>query len=327
MSAAGRSPRGRYAPSPTGELHLGNACSALLAWLSIRSRGGSFVMRMEDLDNNRVREGLAERILKDLSWLGIDWDEGPDVGGPCAPYEQSGRGELYRHAFENLMADGRIYPCFCSRRDIKVAASAPQEPGDELRYPGTCRDIDPGDSRRMIEEGARHAWRLRVGEKERPRFTDLVYGDWGGKKNRAPGDFVISRADGVPAYQLAVVVDDAAMGVDEVVRGADLLASTGRQLLLYWVLGLSPPTFGHHPLLLGPDGVRLSKRHEGTTLRELRERGLSAEGLVGRLASMIGLRDSSEPVAAADLVEGFSMEQVRPAPQGLVVDTSGWPPD
>jgi glutamyl-tRNA synthetase len=327
MSGAGRSPRGRYAPSPTGELHLGNGCSALLAWLSIRSRGGSFVMRMEDLDRNRVREGLAERILEDLSWLGIDWDEGPDRGGPCAPYEQSGREQLYRSAFESLLADGRIYPCFCSRRDIAVAASAPQEPGDELRYPGSCRDLDPGDCRRKIEEGARHAWRLKVDEGERPQFTDLVYGDWGGTMKKAPGDFVISRADGVPAYQLAVVVDDAAMGVDEVVRGDDLLASTGRQLLLYGALELTPPLFGHHPLLLGPDGVRLSKRHEGTTLRELRDRGLTAERIVGRLAAMLNLQDKPEPVAAAELVEGFSMGQVRPAPEGLVVNAAGWPPD
>jgi glutamyl-tRNA synthetase len=319
MDGSGSRPRGRYAPSPTGELHLGNACSALLAWLSIRSRGGCFVMRMEDLDRNRVREGLADRILEDLSWLGIDWDEGP--------YEQSKRDELYRHALESLLADGLAYPCFCSRRDIKVAASAPQEPGDEIRYPGSCREIDPAEARRRIEAGARHAWRLRVGEEERPRFTDLVYGDQGGEKAEVPGDFVISRADGVPAYQLAVVVDDAAMAIDEVVRGDDLLASTGRQLLLYRGLGLKPPRFGHHPLLLGPDGVRLSKRHAGTTLRELRERGLTAEGIVGRLAAMVGLRERAEPVAAVELVKGFSMEKVSPAPDGIVVDPAGWPAD
>jgi glutamyl-tRNA synthetase len=218
----------------------------------------------------------------------------------------------------------RIYPCFCSRRDIAVAASAPQEPGDEVRYPGSCRDLAPDQARRRIESGARHAWRLRVDNEERPSFVDLVCGSWGGERRRAPGDFVISRADGVPAYQLAVVVDDAAMRVDEVVRGDDLLASTGRQLLLYRALGWSPPSFGHHPLLLGADGVRLSKRHEGTTLRELRDRGFTAEGIVGRLARLLGLREEPQPVAAADLVEGFSLELVKSDQEGLVVDPAQW---
>ncbi len=260
--------RGRYAPSPTGEIHLGNASSALLAWLSVRSAGGTLVMRMEDLDRNRVGPGLAERILDDLRWLGLDWDEGPDCGGAHRPYEQWARLERYRAAFERLRGAGRLYPCFCSRRDIAAAASAPQSPGDELRYPGTCRGIEREQARQRIETGARHAWRFRVDPASRPSFDDLVHGPWGHDQTDSPGDFVVFRTDGVPAYQLAVVVDDAEMRIGEVVRGDDLLPSTARQLLLFDALGHPPPRFGHVPLLLGPDGVRLSKRHEGTTLRE-----------------------------------------------------------
>jgi glutamyl-tRNA synthetase len=313
-------PRGRYAPSPTGELHFGNGSSALLAWLSIRARGGSFVMRMEDLDRNRVREGFAERILEDLSWLGIDWDEGPRIGGPCAPYEQWSRLDRYEVALAALKDGGMAYPCFCSRRDIANAASAPQSPGDELRYPGTCRDLAPLEAGKRIDAGARHAWRFRVDPEERPRFDDLVHGRWGADQSEAPGDFVISRADGVPAYQLAVVVDDAEMGIDEVVRGDDLLASTARQLLLYRALGREAPRFGHVPLLLGNDGVRLSKRHQGVTLRELRESGFSAEELVGRMAGLLGLRRTPAPVAATDLVEGFSLGNLSPVPGGLLFE-------
>jgi glutamyl-tRNA synthetase len=281
-------------------------------------------MRMEDLDRNRVQEGLAERILEELAWLGIDWDEGPVVGGPCEPYEQWSRLDRYEIALSRLRESGRSYPCFCSRRDIANAASAPQSPGDEIRYPGTCRDLDPAEAQSRIDAGARHALRFRVDAGERPCFEDLVHGPWGTKNSESPGDFVISRADGVPAYQLAVVVDDAEMGIDEVVRGDDLLASTARQLLLYEALGWAPPRFGHVPLLLGADGVRLSKRHEGVTVREQRDRGFSAEELVGRLAALLGLRERPEPVAAADLVEGFALGDLEPVPGGLVVDPSAW---
>jgi glutamyl-tRNA synthetase len=192
-------------------------------------------------------------------------------------------------------------------------------PNGTCHVPSDKRDILYRQGKR-IESGARHAWRFRVDPGERPQFDDLVHGRWGADQSEAPGDFVISRADGVPAYQLAVVVDDAEMGIDEVVRGDDLLESTARQLLLYRALGREAPLFGHVPLLLGNDGVRLSKRHQGVTLRELRERGLSAEELVGRLAGLLGLRRTPAPVAAADLVEGFSLGNLRPVPGGLVFD-------
>ena len=311
--------RGRYAPSPTGDLHLGNASTALVAWLSARSRDGCFVLRVEDLDLPRVRAGAEDAHLDDLHWLGLDWDEGPDVGGPHAPYRQSQRFASYDAAFERLRAAGHCYPCFCSRSDIAAAASAPQEPGDEVRYPGTCRGLDPDDARRRIEGGARHAWRFRVDVPHAPPFDDAVHGPKGGPGSEAPGDFVVRRLDGTASYQLAVVVDDAAMGIDEVVRGDDLLASTARQQLLYAALGFVEPDFAHVPLLRGPDGSRLSKRHRGTALRDLRDRGWSGARAVGWIAGHIGLGDG-EPVRAPDLVGEFTFARVVRAQAGITIE-------
>lgn len=317
--------RGRYAPSPTGYLHLGNASTALLAWLSIRAQGGRFVMRIEDLDSGRVREGVDRSILDDLAWLGLDWDEGPDLGGTHGPYGQSGRGALYDRAFRALTASGRAYPCFCTRGDIAGAASAPQTPGDEVRYPGTCRGLDAHEVADRLRSGRQPAWRFRVDPDRVPRFVDRVRGSWGAGEP-APGDFVIRRKDGVAAYQLAVVVDDAAMEITEVVRGDDLLPSTVRQLILFESLGHAPPIFAHVPLLLGPDGARLSKRHAGVTLRELRDAGMTASEIVGRLAWLLGLRKTPERARARDLIDGFSLASVAAVPEGIPVDPSSWVP-
>jgi len=316
-----QAPRGRYAPSPTGELHLGNVSTALLAWLSVRARGGTFVMRMEDLDRNRVQSGLAERILEDLAWLGLDWDEGPDLGGPHPPYDQGSRGARYDAAFEKLRKAGRLYPCFCSRRDIAAAASAPQSPGDEVRYPGTCRGLEPQAAQDRVAAAARHAWRFRVQDGDRTTFDDLVIGR---SEQAPPGDFVVKRTDGVHAYQLAVVVDDAEMRIDEVVRGRDLLSSTARQLLLFEALGHAPPSFGHVPLLLDPEGVRLSKRQKGITIRELREAGFEARAIVGRLARLLELRSSHEGLSASDLVADFELARLGSAPRTVTIDISTW---
>jgi glutamyl-tRNA synthetase len=310
-----KKPRGRYAPSPTGELHVGNASTALVAWLSIRARGGAFVMRIEDLDRNRSRPELARQLLDDLAWLGLDWDEGP--------YEQWARRERYLVAFERLREAGRVYPCFCSRKEIAAAASAPQEPGDERQYAGTCRALDPREARRRVASGEQHAWRFRIDDDEiRPVFHDLAHGEWDG--DRWPcGDFVVHRSDGVPAYQLAVVVDDAEMRIDEVVRGDDLLSSTRRQILLGETLGFERPVYGHAPLLLGADGVRLSKRHEGITLRELREGGIAPETLVGRLAHAVGLIEAPAPCTPRELIAGFRWSAVKQAKQGIVWTGAG----
>jgi glutamyl-tRNA synthetase len=281
--------------------------------LSVRAAGGTYVLRLEDLDGPRVRAGAAQRILDDLSWLGLDWDEGYDTGGPHAPYAQSARRALYDAAFGRLHAAGAVYPCFCSRKDIQAAASAPQAPGDELPYPGTCRELDAAECARRLAAAAA-AWRFRVPPDAVVAFEDLARGATSGP---APTDFVVRRSDGTAAYQLAVVVDDAAMQIDEVVRGDDLLASTPRQLLLYRALALRAPRFGHVPLLLGEDGVRLSKRHAGTSLAELRAAGWSAAAVVGRLAALLGLRPDPRPVSARALVDGFRLAGLPPRPGGL----------
>lgn len=313
-------PRGRYAPSPTGDVHLGNASTALLAWLSARAGAGAFVLRIEDLDGPRTRPGAAERGMADLAWMGLDWDEGPDRGGPHAPYVQSLRRERYEAAFARLREAGLVYPCFCSRKDVAAAASAPQEAGDEAPYGGRCRALDPVEAVRRVASGGRHAWRFRV-EGDAPGFEDAVVG---AVPARPIGDFVVRRSDGIPAYQLAVVVDDGAMGITEVVRGRDLLASTARQLLVYRALGLEAPAFAHVPLWLGPDGVRLSKRHAGTSLRELREEGMHPEALLGRIAWKLGLRADERRCRPGDLVPGFSLAlQSLRASSGITASRSG----
>jgi glutamyl-tRNA synthetase len=308
-------PHGRYAPSPSGELHLGNGSTALLAWLSVRARDGRFSMRIEDLDQARSRLEYVERCLEDLSWFGIDWD-----GELLTQSDEAGR---YHNAFEALRSAGRLYPCFCRRKDIAAAASAPQEPGEMRRYPGLCRALDEGEAASRVQGGERHAWRFRVEPGQRPTFVDLVHGEWGADR-REPSDFVVYRADGVPAYQLAVVVDDAAQGISEVVRGDDLLSSTPAQLLLYEALGYTAPQFAHVPLLLGPDGVRLSKRHSGITLREVRESGLSAEQVVGHLAKLLGIRNDSSPIAASDLIERFTIQSLQTHSPGYPVTPDDW---
>jgi glutamyl-tRNA synthetase len=296
--------RGRFAPSPTGDLHLGNARTALLAWLQVRSAGGRFVLRMEDLDFGRVRPGIEEGQIADLRWLGLDWDEGPDVGGPFAPYRQSERQPLYDRTLARLAEDGLVYRCYCSRKEIAAAASAPHAGDEGPVYPGRCRAIGPRDWARRA--GARFALRFRVPPGEL-RFADLLQGERDCRPAEEGGDFVVRRKDGVAAYQLAVVVDDAAMEITDVLRGADLLPSTARQLLLYRALGLEPPRFTHVPLLLGPDGERLAKRRGAVSLRELRERGADAEAVVGWLASTCGLAAPGEPASASDLVGRFEV--------------------
>jgi glutamyl-tRNA synthetase len=307
--------RGRFAPSPTGPLHLGNARTALVSWLAARSAGGAYLMRVEDLDAPRVRPGLEARILAELRWLGLDWDEGPDVGGPAGPYRQSERRPRYAEALERLRARGHVYPCFCSRAEIAAAAQAPHGPGDDgPRYPGTCAALGPEElARRSASRPP--AWRFRV----RPGpvlFDDGIHGAQAVDVAAATGDFVVARADGVPAYQLAVVVDDAAMDVTDVVRGDDLLASTARQLLLYEALGLRPPRFAHVPLVLGEDGARLAKRHGALSVGDLRERGADPAAVVALLASRSGL-DAGARATPRDLVAGFSLARVERAPAVL----------
>jgi glutamyl-tRNA synthetase len=307
--------RGRYAPSPTGPLHLGNARTALIAWLHARSAGGEFVMRIEDLDGPRVRPGMEARILDELRWLGLDWDEGPDVGGAAGPYRQSVLGERYAAALERLRGAGLAYPCFCSRAEIAAASHAPHGPSDEgPRYPGTCRELAPEEVARRAA-ARRPAWRLRVPEGP-VHFDDGLHGAQSFDVGSETGDFVVMRADGIAAYQLAVAVDDAAMGITDVVRGDDLLPSTARQLLVYRALGLAAPRFAHVPLVVGEDGQRLAKRHGSLAVGELRERGADPRAVVGLLATLCALAPEGARVSPAELVGRFELSRL---PRGPVV--------
>jgi glutamyl-tRNA synthetase len=273
-------------------------------------------MRVEDLDAPRVRPGAEGRILAGLRWLGLDWDEGPDVGGSFAPYRQSERMARYAEALARLEAAGAVYPCFCSRAEVAAAALAPHGPGDEgPRYPGTCRDLAPAEVERR-SRGRPPAWRFRVppGPVE---FRDGVHGAQVRDVAAEAGDFVVARADGIPAYQLAVVVDDAAMGVTEVVRGDDLLGSTARQLLLYRALGLPAPRFAHVPLVNGEDGARLAKRHAAASLDDLQERGADPRAVAGLLASLSGLAPEGARLEPRELVAGFALERIAREPARL----------
>ena len=309
--------RGRFAPSPSGQMHLGNIWTALLAWLQVRSLGGAVVLRIEDLDPDRCRPEYTAQIIGDLAWLGLDWDEGPDLGGPYGPYRQDERRHLYAAALETLAARGLVYPCYCTRAEIRAAASAPHA-GDadaESAYPGTCRRYLGRAGESASPDGRRPALRLVVPD-ETIAFTDGLHGPVAQNLAAACGDFIVRRADGVHAYQLAVVVDDAAMRITHVLRGDDLLASTPRQIHLYNLLGRTPPAFAHVPLLCSPDGHRLSKRQQGLALATLRERGVTAPEIIGRLAHRAGLIPEYRPTAPRDLAAAFSLAKL---PRGPVI--------
>jgi glutamyl/glutaminyl-tRNA synthetase len=265
--------RGRVAPSPTGYLHLGHARTFLIANERARQAGGALVLRNEDLDRERCRREFADAMFEDLLWLGIRWNEGPDCGGRFAPYAQSERRASYLGMWQQLRDRGAIYPCTCSRKDLALAASAPNDADDEPLYPGGCR----GNAALDYEKPGGVNWRFRVPDGETINFEDLRLGSQSYLAGRDFGDFVIWRRDDVPAYQLAVVNDDHAMKITEVVRGADLLKSTARQLLLYRALGFDPPDFYHCDLVRDEAGVRLAKRHDALSIRRLRESGCSPE--------------------------------------------------
>jgi len=307
--------RGRFAPTPSGYLHIGNALTALLAWLQVRSRDGQFILRIENLDAPRFRPSYLPVMLEDLYWLGIDWDEGPDVGGSDPPYEQRYRTEGYRAAYASLEAKGLVYPCFCSRKELHSMGIAPHGlVAEGPIYDGRCRFLS-SEERQLRAQEKTPAWRFAVPD-DGVEFTDAVAGHqvfppgWG-------GDFIVYRADGVFSYQLAVVVDDAAMGVTHVLRGDDLLDSTPRQIYLYRQLGLEVPRFAHVPLVYGPGGMRFSKRDGSVTVRGLRQSGIRPEALVGYLAWLAGLVDRPEAVEARDLIGAFHMEHIRREPVTL----------
>ncbi|MEY8403688.1 tRNA glutamyl-Q(34) synthetase GluQRS [Oscillospiraceae bacterium 44-34] len=289
---------GRFAPSPSGRMHIGNLWSCLLAWLAARSEGGGMTLRLEDLDPDRCRPEHCAQVMRDLEWFGLDWDG--------APVYQSQRTEIYAEAFRRLEQQGLIYPCFCTRAE-RLAASAPHRSDGAVVYNGRCGRLTEGE-RRVLAEIRRPAWRVRVSETE-VSFTDLLQGEYREKLTRDCGDFILRRSDGVYAYQLAVVVDDAMMGVNQVVRGGDLLSSTPRQLWLQERLELPRPEYGHLPLLLAPDGRRLAKRDRDQELGQLREQYAAPE-LVGRLAFAACLIDRPDPITPRELLPLFSWEKL-----------------
>ena len=283
--------RGRLAPSPTGYLHLGHARTFWIAARRAEARAGKLVLRSDDLDAARFRMDFAEAMLEDLRWLGLAWAEGPDIGGPFAPYSQSGRRPIYRRALEALHAARLIYPCTRSRRDVIEAAGAPHEGAgdDEPVYPKAFRP-DPGAALPSLGEAVSVNWRLRVPDGEELSFDDGRLGRRSAVAGRDFGDFPVWRKDDCPSYQLACAVDDAAMGITEVVRGEDLVRSTFRQMLVYRALGLTIPAFYHCPLMADEAGARLAKRHDALSLRELRARGESPESICSAWSSDKGLR-------------------------------------
>lgn len=297
-------------------MHLGNVFASLVAWLSVRSQGGSIVMRIEDLDPRTQSGPWADLLLDDLHWLGLEWDEGP--------YRQRDRMPLYEDALAQLDRQGVLYPCFCTRAELH-AASAPHASDGTPIYAGTCRNLSAQD----VAERSRlrpAAQRLRVPEPEAPNgtisFVDRVYGPQREILARECGDFLVRRSDGVFAYQLAVVVDDADMGVTEVVRGCDLLGSVPRQIYLQELLGLPHPAYAHVPLLTAPDGRRLSKRDRDLDMEGLREHFGTPERLLGWLAGTTGLAPDTQPRSAADLVELFDWDLVRAHRDNICIDPS-----
>jgi glutamyl-tRNA synthetase len=289
---------GRFAPSPTGSLHLGNLRTALLAWLFARSAGTRFLVRVEDLDRSRVRPGMERAQLADLAAIGLDWD-GPVV-------RQSERLGLYEETIDRLDADGLLYPCYCTRAEIRAAASAPHGISAADRYPGTCRELTAAQRAEREADGRPPALRVRSGD-VRMGFEDRLLGRFEGVVD----DFVVRRNDGTPAYQLAVVVDDAAQGIGEVVRGADLADSTPRQILLSRLLGLPEPAYVHVPLVLGPDGRRLAKRHGAVTLSDRHE---GPDEVRAWMARSLGLAGLGETPSAADLIARFEPDRLPREP-------------
>ena len=307
-----KGPCGRFAPSPSGRLHLGNVLCALVAYLSAKSAGGKALLRIEDIDTARCAGDRVPQMIEDLHWLGFHWDGGEDP----ADY-QSHRTSLYETYFEKLKAGGLLYPCYCTRAELH-AASAPHGSDGAVLYDGRCRrSYDAGGTPPV---GRNPAWRLRVPQ-ETVSLTDGLQGTYTERLDTDCGDFLLRRSDGVFAYQLAVVVDDALTGVNQVVRGRDLLSSTPRQLYLYLLLGFTPPAFYHIPLLLRADGTRLAKRDGALDIGALRERFSSPAPLIGMLAVNVGILDRFEPMQVDDLIPLFSWDNIRR--EDIRMDTCG----
>lgn len=309
----------RLAPSPTGALHLGNARSFLVNWAMAKQNGWRVVLRIEDLDGPRIKDQADTLAIDLLGWLGLDWDDGP--------YYQANDLAPYHAALCRLMEQGLIYPCTCTRKDIQEAQSAPHEDGHELRYPGTCRpavaDEQRTDGGELLKD-SRQAWRVIVPD-DAIHFVDRLHGPQDVDVHGQVGDFIVASKAGLPAYQLAVVIDDARQEVTRVVRGDDLIRSTGRQLLLYRLLGLEPvPQYTHLPLVLGHDGRRLAKRHGDTRLDHYREQGVSAERITGLLGYWSGVTEKRIEMDAGAFCEGFNLDRLGREPVTFTKEDEAW---
>lgn len=301
-------PRVRFAPSPTGELHVGNARTALFNWLFARRYGGQFVLRIEDTDRNRTSKGCEESLLKDLRWLSLDWDEGPEKGGELGPYHQIERLHIYESFLQELSADDKIYPCYCSEEELKAERTSLLSVKMMPRYMGKCRHLSNGERKKREEEGRKPAFRFKV-ETGPIEFDDLIRGAMKFEGD-AIGDFILVRSNGIPAYNFAVVIDDHLMRITHVIRGEDHLSNTAMQLLLYKAFGVTPPVFAHHALILGKDRTKLSKRHGSVSVREFRDRGILPEALLNYLALLGSSLDGGKEVASLnEIMEMFSLEK------------------
>ncbi|MEO2066375.1 MAG: glutamate--tRNA ligase [Desulfurobacteriaceae bacterium] len=313
--------RVRFAPSPTGFMHVGNARTALFNYLFARHYGGKFVLRIEDTDVERHNEEAVKVIYEALRWMGLNWDEGPDVGGPYGPYRQSERLDIYREFINKLKEKGLLYECFCTREELDRMRKEQLERGEPPRYTGKCRNLTEEEKERLRAEGRKPVLRFKVPEDRVVKFNDLIKGEIEINSRQLGGDFVIVRSNGMPVYNFVVVVDDALMKITHVIRGEDHISNTPKQILLYEALGFKPPQFAHLPMILGPDRSKLSKRHGSTSVREFREKGYLPEAFVNFLA-LLGWypKDGKEILSMDELIERFDIKEVNSAP--AVFDTT-----
>ena len=299
---------GRFAPSPTGAQHLGNARTYLLTYWAARQQQGRLVFRIEDVDSPRVKPWAVQQSMDDLRWLGLDWDEGPDIGGKAGPYQQTQRLLQYQHVIERMIQADRIYPCTCTRKDIQSAGSAPHFDHEPAVYPGTCSRWRKGNP---LPPNGKYCWRFRSST-EKFQFEDRVLGSQITRPAETLGDFPVTQKNGAPSYQLAVAVDDMMMGITEVVRGNDLIASTFRQLQILDFLEAPPPVYAHVPLVLGSDGHRLAKRHGDTRLSTMRDNGVAPEKIIHWAASSAGLIPEGEIISDTDdLISRFDWKRLN----------------
>lgn len=311
--------RVRFAPSPTGYLHIGGARTALFNWLFARKMGGKLILRIEDTDTERLKEDSVSQILTSLKWLGLNWDEGPEVGGECGPYYQSERQEIYLKYAEQLLKEGKAYYCFCTAEDLEKARELQRQAKQPFRYAGTCREMSVEEAEKRIAAGEKYSVRIKIPKEGTITVPDLIHGDVTFNLNQFD-DFVIVKSNGMPTYNFAVVIDDHLMGMTHVLRAEEHLSNTPKQLLIYEALGFEPPKFGHMPMILAPDRSKLSKRHGATSVEEFRDQGYLAEAIVNYLTLLgWGPGDEREIFSLEETVKLFELEQM--SKKAAVYDT------